>query len=69
MTDPKEAATAPAGPTGYECIAGYLRTLDAAWTAAQTPDEVKAAMTAAYPGYDGGFLLSLVDAYWDKYGS
>ncbi|MEL7343973.1 MAG: MBL fold metallo-hydrolase [Pseudomonadota bacterium] len=45
---------------------GYLKTLDAAWDAASTPDEVSAAMMAAYPGYDGAFLLGLAAQYWDK---
>ena len=45
---------------------GYLTTFDAAWQAGATPDEVKAAMMAAYPGYDGAFLLSLIEPYWDK---
>ena len=45
---------------------GYLRTLDAAWDAAATPDDVVAAMQAAYPGYGGEFLLGLTQAYWDK---
>lgn len=44
----------------------YLKALDAAWDAAETPDEVSAAMMAAYPGYDGAFLLGLIPAYWDK---
>ncbi|MEO1705451.1 MAG: hypothetical protein AAFR50_08955, partial [Pseudomonadota bacterium] len=44
----------------------YLQTLDAAWQAASTPDEVSAAMMAAFPGYDGAFLLSLIPEYWDK---
>ena len=45
---------------------GYLRTFDAAWQAGETPDEVKEAMMAAYPGYDGAFLLGLITPYWDK---
>ncbi|MEM1236915.1 MAG: MBL fold metallo-hydrolase [Pseudomonadota bacterium] len=45
---------------------GYVKTLDAAWEAASTPDEVTAAMKAAYPGYGGEFLLGLAAAYWDK---
>lgn len=45
---------------------GYVQTLDAAWDAASTPDDVTAAMKAAYPGYDGEFLLGLAAAYWDK---
>ncbi|MEO0388802.1 MAG: MBL fold metallo-hydrolase [Pseudomonadota bacterium] len=49
-----------------DTVIGYLKTLDAAWEAAATPDAVTAAMTAAYPGYDGAFLLGLAEAYWDK---
>ncbi|MEL6450810.1 MAG: MBL fold metallo-hydrolase [Pseudomonadota bacterium] len=45
---------------------GYLKTFDAAWQAGAKPDDVKAAMMAAYPGYDGAFLLGLIEAYWDK---
>lgn len=44
----------------------YLKIFDAAWDAGSTPDEVSAAMAAAYPGYDGAFLLGLIGAYWDK---
>lgn len=44
----------------------YLRVLDAAWADAATPDEVSAAMMAAFPGYDGAFLLGLIPQYWDK---
>ena len=44
----------------------YLRDFDAAWDAGATPDDVSAAMMAAYPGYDGEFLLGLIAAYWDK---
>ena len=45
---------------------GYLKTFDAAWDTGATPDDVSAAMMAAYPGYDGEFLLGLIGAYWDK---
>ena len=44
----------------------YLKTLDAVWEAASAPDQVIAGMKAAYPGYDGEFLLSLTEPYWDK---
>ncbi|MEM6304204.1 MAG: MBL fold metallo-hydrolase [Pseudomonadota bacterium] len=44
----------------------YLKTFDAAWQQGETPDAVEAAMRAAYPGYDGAFLLGLIGAYWDK---
>ena len=46
--------------------AKLLETLDAAWQEAATPDDVAAAMKAAYPGYGGEFLLSLIPEYWDK---
>ncbi len=45
---------------------GYLKTFDAAWDEGGTPDDVAAAMAAAYPSYDGAFLLGLIGAYWDK---
>lgn len=45
---------------------GYLKTFDAAWDAGANPAAVKAAMTDAYPSYDGAFLLGLIEAYWDK---
>ena len=44
----------------------YLKTLDAVWETASTPDEVIAAIMAAYPGYGGEFLLGLTAEYWDK---
>ncbi|MEM7721521.1 MAG: MBL fold metallo-hydrolase [Pseudomonadota bacterium] len=44
----------------------YLQVLDAAWQEASTPDEVGTAMMAAFPGYDGAFLLGLIPEYWDK---
>lgn len=44
----------------------YLNTFDAAWDAGDTPDDVSAAMKAAYPGYGGDFLLGLIAQYWDK---
>ena len=43
----------------------YLKVFDAAWDAGATPDDVSAAMKAAYPAYGGDFLLGLVAAYWD----
>jgi glyoxylase-like metal-dependent hydrolase (beta-lactamase superfamily II) len=45
---------------------GYLKSLNAAWEAASTPEDVIGAMKAAYPGYGGEFLLGLTAAYWDK---
>ena len=56
----------PATRGELDTAIGYLKTLDAAWEAASTPDDVTAAMTAAYPSYDGAFLLSLAAEYWDK---
>ncbi|MEM9341616.1 MAG: MBL fold metallo-hydrolase [Pseudomonadota bacterium] len=44
----------------------YLKVFDAAWDAGDTPDAVKAAMMEAYPSYDGEFLLTLIEPYWDK---
>lgn len=44
----------------------YVKALDAAWDNASTPDDVIGAMKAAYPAYEGEFLLSLINEYWDK---
>lgn len=44
----------------------YIKALDTVWDAASTPDDVVAAMRAAYPSYGGEFLLGLTAAYWDK---
>ncbi|MEO0358018.1 MAG: MBL fold metallo-hydrolase [Pseudomonadota bacterium] len=44
----------------------YLTVFDAAWQAGASPDAVQADMMAAFPGYDGEFLLGLIGAYWDK---
>ena len=43
-----------------------LKRLDAAIEDAATPDEASAAIKAAFPGYDGEFLLSLIPEYWSK---
>ena len=44
----------------------YVKTLDDAMTNAATPDEAIATLKAAYPGYSGDFLLSLIPEYWSK---
>ena len=42
----------------------YIKVLDDAMTNAGTPDAAAAQIKAAYPGYTGEFLLSLIPAYW-----
>lgn len=44
----------------------YVRAMDDAMATADGPDEAAAIMRAAYPGYSGAFLLSLMDAYWTR---
>ncbi|MEO1563321.1 MAG: MBL fold metallo-hydrolase [Pseudomonadota bacterium] len=42
----------------------YLKVLDDAMTNAASPDAATAQIKAAFPGYSGDFLLSLIPAYW-----
>lgn len=42
----------------------YIRVLDDAMTNAESPDAAIAQIKAAYPGYQGEFLLSLIPEYW-----
>lgn len=44
----------------------YLRVLDDVMTNAATPDDAIAQIQAAYPGYTGEFLLSLIGEYWTR---
>ena len=44
----------------------YIRVLDDAMTNAATPDDAIAQLQAAYPGYSGEFLLSLISEYWSR---
>lgn len=44
----------------------YIRVLDEAMTTAATPDDAVAQMKAAFPGYGGDFLLSLIPEYWTR---
>ena len=44
----------------------YIKVLDNAMTSAASPDEAIAMIKAAYPGYTGDFLLSLIGEYWSK---
>lgn len=44
----------------------YVKVLDDAMTNAATPDDAIAQIKAAYPGYTGDFLLSLIGEYWAK---
>ncbi|MEL6640448.1 MAG: MBL fold metallo-hydrolase [Pseudomonadota bacterium] len=41
----------------------YIKVLDEAMNSA-SPDDATAMLKAAYPGYDGEFLLSLIPEYW-----
>lgn len=42
----------------------YIKVMDDAMTTAATPEEASAAIKAAFPGYGGEFLLSLIPEYW-----
>ena len=42
----------------------YVKVLDDAMTNAGSPDAAAAQIKAAYPGYQGEFLLSLIPEYW-----
>ena len=42
----------------------YVTVLDDAMTTSATPDEAAAKLKAAFPGYGGDFLLSLIPEYW-----
>ncbi|MCY4180936.1 MAG: MBL fold metallo-hydrolase, partial [Litoreibacter sp.] len=44
----------------------YIKVLDDAMTNAATPDDASEMLKAAYPGYGGDFLLSLIPAYWSQ---
>lgn len=44
----------------------YVKVLDEAMATAATPDDAAAMLKAAYPGYTGDFLLSLIPEYWTR---
>lgn len=44
----------------------YVKVLDDAMTNAATPDDASAQIKAAFPGYTGDFLLSLIPEYWSR---
>ena len=44
----------------------YVRVLDDAMSNAATPEEAAAQLKAAFPGYTGDFLLSLIPEYWSR---
>jgi glyoxylase-like metal-dependent hydrolase (beta-lactamase superfamily II) len=44
----------------------YIKVMDDAMTNAATPDEAAAQIKAAFPGYGGEFLLSLIPEYWSR---
>jgi glyoxylase-like metal-dependent hydrolase (beta-lactamase superfamily II) len=44
----------------------YIKVMDEAMTTAAGPDEAAAMIKAAFPGYGGEFLLSLIPEYWSR---
>lgn len=44
----------------------YIKVLDEVMSNAATPDDASAQLKAAYPGYSGDFLLSLIAQYWER---
>ena len=44
----------------------YIKVLDDAMTNAATPDDAATQIKAAFPGYGGEFLLSLIPEYWAR---
>lgn len=44
----------------------YIKVLDDVMTNATTPEDAVAQLKAAYPGYAGDFLLSLIVEYWPR---
>ncbi len=44
----------------------YIKVLDEAMTTAATPDDAIAMLKAAFPGYGGEFLLTLIPSYWTR---
>lgn len=44
----------------------YIKVLDDVMTNAATPDDATAQLKAAFPGYSGEFLLSLIPEYWSR---
>lgn len=48
----------------FDTAIAYLKVLDAAMTGSAGPDEAIAKIKAAYPGYQGDFLLGLIKEYW-----
>lgn len=44
----------------------YIKVLDDVMSNAATPDDAIAQIKAAYPGYTGDFLLSLIGEYWTR---
>ena len=42
----------------------YIKVMDDAMNNAATPEEASATIKAAFPGYGGEFLLSLITEYW-----
>ena len=50
----------------FDTAIAYVKVLDEAMTTAATPDDAAAMLKAAYPGYTGEFLLSLIPEYWSR---
>lgn len=44
----------------------YIKVMDDAMTTAATPEDASAMIKAAFPGYGGEFLLSLIPEYWSR---
>ncbi|KMW56197.1 Metallo-beta-lactamase [Candidatus Rhodobacter oscarellae] len=44
----------------------YVKAMDEVLATAANPEEASAQIKAAYPGYGGDFLLSLIAEYWDR---
>lgn len=44
----------------------YIKVMDDAMNTAATPEEASATIKAAFPGYGGDFLLSLIPQYWAR---
>jgi glyoxylase-like metal-dependent hydrolase (beta-lactamase superfamily II) len=44
----------------------YIKVMDEAMNTAASPDDAAASIKAAFPGYGGDFLLSLIPEYWTR---
>ena len=48
----------------FDTAIAYIKVMDEAMNTAGSPDEAVAMIAAAFPGYGGEFLLSLIPQYW-----